>query len=78
MKGGCGLKELWSKIKEALISAIPGDTNKLLAMLIKVVFNNTEVDMTSTDTIGSVIGSSLGHICMVIIAGILVFIVFIL
>ena len=31
--------------------------------------------MTSTDTIASVIGSSLGHICMVIISGILVFIV---
>ena len=31
--------------------------------------------MSSTETIGSVIGSSMGHICVVIISGILVFIV---
>ena len=46
----------------------------MLAQLIKVVFSNTSVDMSSTATIGSVVGSSLGHICMVIISGILIFI----
>lgn len=61
--------------KDALIKAIPNDINGLLQQLIKVVFTNTKVDMSSTDSIGLVVGSSLGHICMVIISGILVFIV---
>jgi len=61
--------------KDALIAAIPTDINKLLAQLIKSVFSNTSVDMSSTNTIGYVVGSSLGHICMIVISGILVFIV---
>ena len=61
--------------KDALIAAIPGEVNGLLKQLIKVVFSNTQVDMASTNSIGSVVGSSLGHICMVIISGILVFVV---
>lgn len=61
--------------KDALIAAIPSDINSLLAQLVKVVFSNTNVDMSSTDTIGSIVGVSLGKICMVIISGILVFIV---
>lgn len=61
--------------KDALINAIPNDINGMLKQLIKVVFSNTQVDMSSSETIGSVVGSSLGHICMVVIAGILVFIV---
>lgn len=61
--------------KEALIAAIPAETNGLLKELIKIVFNNSAVDFTSTETIGSVIGYNLGHICMVIISGILVFVV---
>lgn len=60
---------------EEIINNLPADLNGLLSQLIKVVFSNTSVDMTSTDTIASVVGSSLGHICMVIIAGILTFIV---
>ncbi len=60
--------------KDALIAAIP-DNNKLLAQLIKVVFSNSKVDMSSTHSIGSVVGASLGQICMVIISGILVFII---
>ncbi len=60
---------------EALISAIPDNVNGLLVQLIKIVFSNGKVDMSSTESIGSVIGLSLGKICMVIIAGILVFIV---
>lgn len=61
--------------KEEILAALPEGTNSLLAQLIKVVFNNTAVDMTSSDTIASVLGSSMGHICMVIIAGILVFVI---
>ena len=62
--------------KSALIEASQGlNINKLLKQLIKVVFSNTKVDMTSTDSIGLVVGTSLGHICMVIISGLLVFIV---
>lgn len=61
--------------KEEIISALPAETNSFLAQLIKVIFNNTAVDMSSTDTIASVLGASMGHICMVIIAGVLTFII---
>lgn len=61
--------------KDSLIAAIPNNINKALAQLIKVVFNNTDVNMASTDSIGSIVGASLGHVCMVIIAGILVFVI---
>ena len=61
--------------KDALISAIPGETNGVLKQIIKAVFSSSSVDMTSTNTIGSIVGSSLGNICMIVIAGILVFIV---
>lgn len=61
--------------QDALIKAIPSNVNSFVKQLIKVVFSNTKVDMSSTDTIGSIVGSSLGHICMIVIAGILVFII---
>ena len=61
--------------KDGLINSIPKNFNTLLANLIKVVFSNTNVDMSSSETIGSVIGSSLGHICTIILSGILVFVV---
>ena len=61
--------------KEDIISSLPEGTNTFLAQLIKVIFNNTAVDMTSTDTIASVLGASMGHICMVIIAGVLTFVI---
>lgn len=61
--------------KDALIAAIPNNVNKLLAKLIGIVFNNSDVNMASTKSIGSVVGASLGDICMIIIAGILVFII---
>lgn len=61
--------------KDALIAAIPGDINGLLKQLIKVVFSTTNVNMSTTDTIGSVVGYALGNISMMIISGILVFVV---
>lgn len=61
--------------KDALIAAIPGDVNALVKQLIKVAFSNTNVDMTSSDSIGSVVGLGLGQISMIVISGILVFIV---
>ena len=61
--------------KEEILASIPANTNKVLAQVIKVVFSHTSVNMESTDTIASVLGGSMGHICMVVIAGILVFIV---
>ena len=60
---------------EEIIANLPSDINGLLAQLIRVVFSNTSVDMTSDATIANVVGNSLGHVCMLIIAGILVFIV---
>ena len=62
-----------------------GDANNILTQasgagvegfiyqIIKLVFTHSSVDMTSDQTIASFVGASLGHICMVIIAGILVF-----
>jgi len=61
--------------KDALIASIPNDTNKLLTQVIKVVFSNGKVDMTTTESIGSVVGASLGQICMIVIAGIITFII---
>ncbi len=60
--------------KDSLIAALPKD-NKFIAQIAEMVFSNAQVDMTSTSTIGSVLGLNLGHICMVVISGILVFIV---
>lgn len=60
--------------KEALIAALPKD-NKFIAQIAEAVFSNSKVNMTSNATIGSVLGSNLGHVCMIVISGILVFIV---
>ena len=60
---------------EEIVNSLPSNLNGLLKQLIKVVFSNSSVDMTSTETVGSFVGSCLGDICMVIIAGILVFVV---
>lgn len=62
--------------KDALIAAIPANINKLLAQVVKVVFNNSNIDYaTAEGTIGEVVGSSIGQIAMIIIAGILIFVV---
>ena len=62
--------------KEALIQTSSKlNINSLLKQLIKVVFNNSKVDASSKETIGSIVGDSLGHICMVVISGILVFVI---
>ena len=62
--------------KEALINASNSlNINSLLKQVIKVIFSHTNVNMSSTETIGSVVGNSLGDISMVIIAGVLVFVV---
>lgn len=60
---------------EEIINNLPSNLNALLSQLIKIVFSNTSVDMTSSETIATIVGSSLGHICMIIISAILVFIV---
>lgn len=49
--------------------------NNFLLQVVKVVFSNSNVDMTSEATVSNVVGSSLGYICMLVISGILVFIV---
>lgn len=49
--------------------------NGVLLQFITMVFNNTAFDPTSEATVGNIIGMSCGHMCMVLIAGILVFIV---
>ncbi len=61
--------------KDALIGAIPNNVNTLLTQIIKIIFSNNKVDMSSTDSIGSVIGLSLGNIAMIVITGILIFLI---
>ena len=58
-----------------VVSSIPEGTNGILKEIIKLVFTKTSVDMTSSETVGQVVGSSLGHIIIVIASAILVFIV---
>lgn len=60
--------------KAEIISALSG-TNGLLLTLVKVVINNTAVDLESEATVASVVGEGAGHMCMIVISGILVFIV---
>lgn len=61
--------------KENIINSIPEGLNGLLKQLIKVVFSNASVDEASAETIATIMGNSLGHICMIIISGIVIFIV---
>jgi len=57
-----------------IISSIPEGTNGLVRKIIELVFTHTSIDMDSQQTIASFLGASLGHICMIIISGIVVFI----
>ena len=61
--------------KQNVINSMPEDMNGMLKQLIKVVFSNSAVDEASTESIASIMGGSLGHIVMIIVAGILTFIV---
>ncbi len=60
---------------EEIINSLPSNTNGLLKQLIKVIFSNNSVNMTSSETVGSFVGDCLGDICIVIIAGLIVFII---
>lgn len=60
---------------QEIVKNIPIDLNGLLKQLVKVVFSNNSVDMSSADSLGHITGISLGQICMVIISGILIFVV---
>ena len=61
--------------KDSLIHSIPNNVNGIIAQITKAVFSSSNVNMSSTNTIGSVVGASLGHISMLVISGILVFVV---
>ena len=61
--------------KDSLIAAVNElKINKLLKEIIKIVFSKGKIDMTSSKTIGSVVGLKLGKICMIVITAILMFI----
>lgn len=63
---------------DAIISELEAvNMNGLLFQLVKVVFSSSKITDTSTidGTISSYVGESLGHICMLIISAILIFIV---
>lgn len=60
--------------KENLIASIPAGINGFLEELTKMVFKNN-IDMTSTDSVGSIMGATLGHIGFIVITGILIFII---
>ncbi len=63
--------------KDAILEGINNieGLNGVLKQIIRMVFSNTNVDMTSEETVGAIAGASLGHVIMIIIAGVLVFIV---
>lgn len=59
---------------DSLIAGIPSGLNKFVAQLVKIVFKNTSVNYeTETASIGTVVGTQVGGICMIVICGILVF-----
>lgn len=61
---------------DQIIEGINGlELNGIVKQIVKVVFSNTNVDLTSEETVGAIAGSSLGHIIMVVISAVLVFIV---
>ncbi len=64
-------------VKTAILADIQkvSGMNGVLLQFIIMVFNNTAFDPTSEATIGNILGMSIGHMCVVLIAGILVFIV---
>lgn len=61
--------------KENIIAQIPESTGGLMKQAIKLVFSKGNVDLTSNESVSTVVGANLGQICMVIISGILIFIV---
>ncbi|MBE5740980.1 MAG: CvpA family protein [Clostridiales bacterium] len=62
--------------KDEILSTLNSlDINSLLKQLVSAVFSNTAVNMESAETVGSLVGASLGHICMLIITAVLIFIV---
>lgn len=67
--------EIFAGDAKNIIAAIPEETNGILAQIIKIIFSNSNVDMASSDTVAMFVGSSLGHIIMLIASGVLVFIV---
>lgn len=61
--------------KDSLISAVNDlKINKLLKEVIKMIFSKGKIDMTSSKTIGSIVGGKLGEICLVVITAIVMFI----
>ncbi len=56
------------------IQAVQGMNGVLLRFII-MVFNNTSFDPTSTATVGNILGMTIGHMCVILISGILIFIV---
>ncbi len=61
---------------QGVLDAIPASLNKLLATLTKSVFTGKDISvLPEGTTVGGVVGSSIGWLCMVVISGILVFIV---
>lgn len=61
--------------REEIIESIPNGTNFLLKQLMKIIFTKSEINMESDAQIGTIVGSGLGFVCMIIISAILIFIV---
>jgi len=58
-----------------LTAASSAGVEGFIYQIIKIVFTNSNVDMSSDQTVATYVGSSLGHISMLIISAILVFII---
>lgn len=60
--------------KDAIMSACAG-MNGLLKQLISIIFSSQSVDFTSELSVADVVGSGAGHICVLAISAILLFII---
>ncbi len=69
------INEMGYADKAQFIANIPSGTNGLLTQIIKIVINSSKFSVESTNTVGALVGTSIGSVSMVIISGIITFIV---
>lgn len=61
--------------KQDIVNNIPSNTNGILKQIIKIIFSNSNVDMSSANAVSSFVGLSIGRIIVVVATAILIFIV---
>ena len=56
-------------------ASIPANTNSFLKQIIKIIISNKKFNYSSSQTLGALVGNSIGSVTMVIISGILLFVI---